>query len=121
MGELPRNVTLTVAAIITSAVALLIFGLTLYVQKGFDNTVALWEGGVEMIVNVNAEATDDQRAIIEQTLDDNSALVEDYSTATSSAARRGRRAVRRRPDDAFQLTEQNIPTSYRVVPGTGRT
>ena len=37
-----RNVTLTLAAIITSAVALLIFGLTLYVQKGFDNTVSLW-------------------------------------------------------------------------------
>ena len=53
-----RNVTLTVAAIITSAVALLIFGLTLYVQKGFDNTVSLWEGGVEMIVQVNPEATD---------------------------------------------------------------
>ena len=32
-----RNVTLTVAAIITSAVSLLIFGLTLLIQHGFDN------------------------------------------------------------------------------------
>ena len=32
-----RNLTLTVAAIITSAVSLLIFGLTLLIQQGFDN------------------------------------------------------------------------------------
>ena len=32
-----RNMTLTVAAIITSAVSLLIFGLTLLMQRGFDN------------------------------------------------------------------------------------
>ncbi len=115
-----RNVTLTVAAIITSAVALLIFGLTLYVQKGFDNTVARWEGGVEMIVTVNPEATDDQRTIIEQTLGDNSALVEDYqycnvecSLAEADVLFAGDPTVR------SQLTEQNIPRSYRVVPRDG--
>ena len=32
-----RNVTLTAAAIITAAVSLLIFGLTLLIQDGFDN------------------------------------------------------------------------------------
>ena len=45
-----RNVTLTVAAIITAAISLLIFGLTLLIQDGFDNLLARWEGGVEMIV-----------------------------------------------------------------------
>ena len=57
-----RNMTLTVAAIITSAVSLLIFGLTLLMQQGFDNLLAAWEGGVEMIVYVNPGATDAQRA-----------------------------------------------------------
>jgi cell division protein FtsX len=36
-----RNMTLTVAAIITSAVSLLIFGLTLLMQQGFDNLLVL--------------------------------------------------------------------------------
>jgi cell division transport system permease protein len=57
-----RNMTLTVAAIITSAVSLLIFGLTLLMQRGFDNLLVQWEGDVEMIVYVNAGATDAQRA-----------------------------------------------------------
>ena len=59
-----RNVTLTVAAIITSAVSLLIFGLTLLIQHGFDNLLVKWEGGIEMIVNVRAQASDEQRAVI---------------------------------------------------------
>ena len=39
-ASMQRNVTLTVAAIITSAVSLLIFGLTLIIQHGFDNLLA---------------------------------------------------------------------------------
>jgi cell division transport system permease protein len=115
-----RNVTLTLAAIITSAVALLIFGLTLYVQKGFDNTVSLWEGGVEMIVYVNPEASEDQRAIVEQTLEDNSALVEDYSYCDVNCALADADVrFAADPTTRAQLTEQNIPRSYKVVPRDG--
>jgi cell division transport system permease protein len=115
-----RNVTLTLAAIITSAVALLIFGLTLYVQKGFDNTVSLWEGGVEMIVYVNPEASEDQRAIVEQTLEDNSALVEDYSYCDVQCALADADVrFAADPTTRAQLTEQNIPRSYKVVPRDG--
>ena len=37
-----RNLTLTAAAVITAAVSLLIFGLTLIIQHGFDNLLAQW-------------------------------------------------------------------------------
>ena len=47
-----RNMTLTAAAIITSAVALLIFGLTLFIQRGFDNLLVQWQDDVEIIVFV---------------------------------------------------------------------
>ena len=115
-----RNVTLTVAAIITSAVALLIFGLTLYVQKGFDNTVSLWEGGVEMIVQVNPEATTDQREIIAQTLADNSALVEDYNFCDVDCALAEADVLfAGDPTTRAQLTAENIPPSYKVVPNDG--
>jgi cell division transport system permease protein len=115
-----RNVTLTLAAIITSAVALLIFGLTLYVQKGFDNTVSLWEGGVEMIVYVNPEASEDQRAIVEQTLTDNAALIEDFEYCDVQCALADADVrFAADPTTRAQLTEQNIPRSYKVVPRDG--
>ena len=55
-----RNVTLTVASIITAAISLLGVGLTLLSQHAFDNLLARWEGGVEMIVFMNPTATPDQ-------------------------------------------------------------
>ena len=63
-----RNVTLTAAAIITAAVSLLLFGLTLLMQKGFDNLLVLWQDDVEMVVYVQGEATDAQRGVIEESL-----------------------------------------------------
>src|SRR5690606_13164941 len=64
-----RNITLTAAAIITSAVSLLIFGLTLLIQHGFDNLLQRWEGGVEMIIFVNPGTQADGLQFIESQLD----------------------------------------------------
>jgi len=72
-----RNVTLTVAAIITSAVSLLIFGLTLLIQHGFDNLLSKWEGGVEMIVFVQAQATPEQRALVEDARNEKQGVISD--------------------------------------------
>ena len=59
-----RNATLTVASIITAAISLLGVGLTLLSQHAFDNLLARWEGGVEMIVFMNPTATEDQLTLV---------------------------------------------------------
>ena len=65
-----RNMTLTVAAIITSAVSLLIFGLTLLMQQGFDNMLLQWSDDVEMVIYVNPGATPEQLTVIQSNLDE---------------------------------------------------
>lgn len=67
-ASLSRNLTLTIAAVITSTVSLSIFGMTLLVQRGFDNQLSEWTGGVEMIVYVKHGATPDQIAYLESAL-----------------------------------------------------
>jgi len=57
-ASLRRNLTLTVAAIITASVSLLLFGLTLLIQRGFDNQLSQWSGGVELIVYLRNDASD---------------------------------------------------------------
>ncbi|NBY11439.1 MAG: hypothetical protein EBQ75_00085 [Actinobacteria bacterium] len=52
-----RNLTLTAAAILTSAIALLLVGTTLLIQRAFDNLLVQWRGDVEMIVFVRSDAT----------------------------------------------------------------
>ncbi len=112
-----RNATLTVAAIITAAISLLGVGLTLLSQHGFDNLLAKWEGGVEMIIFMNNGATDDQLALIERNLDDNNQFIEswDYCNVECSLAERDR-VLAGEPGTADLIDETNIPTQFKAVP-----
>jgi cell division transport system permease protein len=112
-----RNMTLTVAAIITSAVSLLIFGLTLLMQQGFDNLLVLWEHDVEMIVYVNADASADQRAEITNALSAQSQLVESFNyCAPDCSLAEAQTLLAGDPGTLELLNEDNIPTMYKVVP-----
>lgn len=113
-----RNVTLTVAAIITAAVSLLIFGLTLLMQRGFDNMLERWEGGVEMIINVQNGASDDSRNEIQRNLDSlRPRVIEswEYCDVECSLADADR-VLAGSPSTRELLTADNIPTQYKVVP-----
>lgn len=113
-----RNVTLTVAAIITAAISLLIFGLTLLIQDGFDNLLARWEGGVEMIVFVNANTAPDGLTLIEDTLNQQVGTTIDswtYCDVQCSLADADR-VLAGDPTTRELLDETNIPTLYKVVP-----
>ncbi len=113
-----RNLTLTAAAVITAAVSLLIFGLTLIIQHGFDNLLAQWEGGVEMIVHVNAGAGDAQRAVIEEALVQQEGITIEswrYCDVTCSLADADR-LLAGDPTTRQLLTPENITTQYKVVP-----
>jgi cell division transport system permease protein len=116
-----RNITLTVAAIITSAVSLLIFGLTLLIQHGFDNLLSKWEGGVEMIVFVQAQATSEQRSVIEGALNQQQGVIIDswrYCDIDCSLAE-AERLFAGDPATLELLTAENIPTQFKVIPTEG--
>jgi len=113
-----RNVTLTVAAIITAAVSLLIFGLTLLMQRGFDNMLERWEGGVEMIINVQNTASPDARAEIERNLEQlKPSVVSDWTYCdVECSLTDADRVLAGSPSTRDLLNESNIPTQYKVVP-----
>lgn len=112
-----RNATLTVASIITAAISLLGVGLTLLSQHGFDNLLSKWEGGVEMIIFMRPDVTEDQRALIEQNLDANNQFIESwtYCDIDCSLAERDR-VLAGEPSTIDLITADNIPTQYKAVP-----
>ena len=63
-----RNVTLSVAAVITSAVSLLLVGATFLIQRAFDNLLVQWRGDVGMIVFVRPDVTPEALTFIEENL-----------------------------------------------------
>ncbi len=116
-----RNVTLTVAAIITAAISLLIFGLTLLIQNGFDNLLARWEGGVEMIVFVNANTAPDGLQLIEDTLNEQVGTTIDSWSYCDVECSLGDadRVLAGDPTTRELLNADNIPTLYKIVPNDG--
>jgi cell division transport system permease protein len=116
-----RNVTLTVAAIITSPVSLLIFGLTLLIQHGFDNLLQRWEGGVEMIVFVNAGTQPDGLQFIEEQFDKQVNIsIESWEYCdVQCSLEDADRVLAGDPTTRGLIDETNIPTLFKIVPTEG--
>lgn len=118
-ASLRRNLTLTVAAVITSSVSLLLFGLTLLIQRGFDNQLSQWSGGVELIVYLENDASPEQIAIVRDALESTPDVIDtaklQYLDIDASLAE-AQRLFAGDPETLQLLTAENIPTQFKVVP-----
>ncbi len=116
-----RNLTLTVAAILTSAIALLLVGTTFLIQRAFDNLLVQWRGDVEMIVFVRSDATPEQISLIDQTIKSAPNIIDaeklQYLDKTKSYEE-AKRIFVGDPVTLSLLTPDNIPSQFKVVPIT---
>jgi cell division transport system permease protein len=115
-----RNLTLTAAAIVTAAVALLLAGTTLLIQRSFDNLLARWRGGVEMIVVMNPAATAEQIEAMNQTLGRQvGGLVESYRYLDKRQSYEEiQRLFAGRKTLAESITPEGAPAQFKIVPAT---
>ncbi len=112
-----RNATLTVASIITAAISLLGVGLTLLSQHAFDNLLARWEGGVEMIVFMNPAATPDQLTLVSDALTAQDQFIESYTYCDEQCSLlEADRIFAGEPGVRDLLTEETILTQFKAIP-----
>ena len=118
-----RNFTLTAAAIVTSAVSLLLVGTTFLIQSAFDNLLSRWAGDVEMIVFVRADASDEQKVIIEEALRSQPAIDTERLRYLDQAEsyEEARRIFAGDPSILNTLTPEITPSQWKVVPSTDNT
>jgi cell division transport system permease protein len=114
-----RNVTLTAAAIVTSAVSLLLVGSTFLIQRAFDNLLTRWKGDVELIVYVRSDATTEQIQLIDNALRSQPSIIDverlRYLTQAESYAE-AEKLFAGDPGTLRLLTPENIPSQFKVVP-----
>ena len=116
-----RNLTLTAAAILTSAIALLLVGTTLLIQRAFDNLLVQWRGDVEMIVFVRSDATPEQITLIGDTIKSSPTIIDVEKLQYLDKVQTYEEAKRIFAGDPVTLsllTPENIPSQYKVVPLT---
>jgi cell division transport system permease protein len=121
--NLRRNITLTIAAIVTVAVSLALFGSTLLLRQGVENQSARWQDGVQVLVFLQRNITDEQRSALEDSIGKNpevdSFRYVDVEESNQEARRlfRGNAAMLQR----LEADPEMVPPSFRLVPRTTET
>lgn len=118
--NLRRNLTLTVASILTVAVSLALVGSAFVVRSAVDHSTARWKGDVQYIVFMNPNASPDQITAVGRQLraNPNVARVNYYDKAKAYAEFKDMN--RNDPVLTDVLSEKDIPTSWRVKPKSGQ-
>ena len=116
-----RNLTLTIAAILTSAIALLLVCTTLLIHRSFDNLLVQWKGDVALIVFVRSDATPEQIALIDESIRSAPTIIDveklQYLDKTQTYEE-AKRIFAGDPVTLSLLTPENIPSEFKVVPIT---
>ncbi len=117
--NLRRNLTLTVASVLTVAVSLSLLGVALLLQKGVANATDRWEDGVEFIIFLQPDRSDSQENRIQTMLDDQTpARVDRYRFVTQEEAYQEfvQDFFPGTPEITDLVTPEILPPSFRVVP-----
>src|SRR5215213_5891879 len=112
-----RNPWLTIATILCVTVSIALVGASLLVRQAVENATLQWRGGIEFIVYMNPDATQDQIDSVQRALDD-SPQVESYDFLDKNEAYEEFRQLFERdsPELIDSVTPDVLPTSFKVKP-----
>lgn len=115
-SNLVRNVTISIATILTVTVSLFLVGFSMMVSQGVRNATQRWQGGVEFVVFLNPTATEDQIASVGTDLQ-GSPDVEAITFIDKAAAfEEFKRLFADSPEMQNAVGPDILPPSFRVVP-----
>lgn len=111
---LRRNLTMTVAVIITAAISLTIFGLGLMVREQVNVMKGFWYGKVEVSIFLKEDITQAQRDQLRAELDAMPDVERVYFESKAEAYERFKEQFKDSPDIIANTTPDVLPESFRV-------
>ncbi len=114
--NLVRNITLTLASILTVVVSLTLFGSALLLQAGVENANDRFAGGIEFIVYLNPDVTEQQRAAIQTDLESNADVRKATYVDKDASYEEFKRLFAETPQLVETVSPDILPPSYRVAP-----
>jgi cell division transport system permease protein len=117
-SNLWRNISLTIASIVTVAVSLSLFGFGQILFHGIGNATARWKGGIEFIVFMQPTATQEQLDAVQSKLEDNSQIDDVVAVDKAAAFEEFKELFQRSPEMVEAVTADAMPPSFRVKPAS---
>ncbi len=115
-SNLFRNVTLTLASVLTVVVSLTLFGSALLLRQGVENANDRFKGGIEFIVYLQPKVTDEQKASIQRDLESNPDVKKAIFVDQDQTYEEFKRLFASSPQLLDTVTAEILPPSYRVAP-----
>lgn len=115
-NNLVRNPSLTIATVLTVAVSLALFGSALLVQRGVQRLDTRFQDGVEFIVWMNPDATQEQIEAVERTLESSPGVSRARYVTREETFVEFQEFYADSPEVLEAVGPEILPTSYRVVP-----
>ena len=117
--NLTRNITLTVASILTVVVSLTLFGSAFMLNQGVNNANDRFKGGIEFIVFLQPDSTQEQKDSVEARPRGQPGRPRDHTTSTRTRPTRSSSGSSRvRPSSSRRSRPRCCPPSFRVAPVT---
>jgi cell division transport system permease protein len=115
-GNLARNITITLASVLTVAVSLALVGAGMMLRYGVANATERWEGGIEFVVFMSPEATGEQIDAMQVDLDENPSVDGFEYFDQDQAFDEFKKLFSDSPELIETVQPEILPSSYRVVP-----
>jgi cell division transport system permease protein len=115
-NNLVRNPSLSIATVLPVAVSLALFGSALLVQRGVQRLDTRFQDGVEFIVWMNPDATQEQIEAVERTLDSSPGVSRARYVTREETFVEFQEFYADSPEVLDAVGPEILPTSFRVVP-----
>lgn len=115
-SNLFRNVTLTLASVLTVVVSLTLFGSALLLRQGVENANDRFKGGIEFIIYLQPQITQDQKDSIQRALKANPDVREATFVNQDQTFEEFKRLFQSSPQLVESVTPEILPPSFRVAP-----
>jgi cell division transport system permease protein len=115
-SNLTRNITISIATVLTVTVSLFLVGFSMMVSQGVRNATQRWQGGVEFVVFLQPTATDDQIASVGTDLEDSPDVEKVTFIDKEGAFEEFKRLFADSPEMQEAVEPEILPPSFRVVP-----
>ncbi len=117
-SNLRRNLSLTLASMLTVAVSLSLFGAAVLLALGVDNMTARWKGDIEFIVFMNPNASAEQIDSVQTSLSENPQVKDVTYIDKPAAYEEFKKLFSRSKEMIDAVNEEAMPPSFRVAPVT---
>ncbi|MDA8195770.1 MAG: permease-like cell division protein FtsX [Actinomycetota bacterium] len=114
-SNLWRNRLMSLAAILTIAVSLALVGSALLIKQGVSVATSQWQGGTQLLIFLQPNATQAQTNAIDTQLKGTAAVKSFFYVDQAASYVEFKRLEANQPDFLTSVTESQIPPSFRVA------